>query len=235
MEKNTNQKISAIVCAYNEEETIRNVIEPLVTSNLIAEIVLVDDGSQDKTTTLMLSYQSLEKVQLILLPENLGKGNAMASAASVATGEILLFIDADLVNLNSIHIDSLLGPIINKEVDMVMGTPVREEKITLSNRLDPFRILSGQRVVYRYDFLPLLDKIQCSGYGVETIINLYFREKGKRVRSIFLPNLHHPIKIEKTSLHQSLAEYLKEGKEILLTLFNNPDLVFGALFGGVLQ
>lgn len=235
MKKETNQKVSAIVCAYNEEETIRNVVEPLAISNLVDEIILVDDGSKDDTAALLLSYQSLEKIHLILLPENRGKGYAMASASSVAKGEILFFIDADLMNLNSTHIHSLLGPIINQEVDMVMGTPVREERISLSNRLDPFRILSGQRVVYRDDFLPLLDKIQCSGYGVETIINLYFREQRKTVSSIFLPNLHHPIKIEKTGLHQSLAEYLKEGKDILITLFNNPDLVFGALFGGVLQ
>ena len=235
MEKKSNQKISAIVCAYNEEGTIRNVIQPLVDSSLIDEVILVDDGSEDQTAVVMGSYQALEKVQVIALPANRGKGHAMASAASKAKGDILFFIDADLINLNSNHIDMLAGPVLNQEADMMLGTPVSKERVTLPKRLDPFKPLSGQRVLYREDFLPIAERIRSSGYGVETIINLHYREQRKTVKSIFLPNLHHPIKIQKSGCKNSLTDYLQEGREILKTLFQHPDLVFGAIFGSALQ
>lgn len=235
MKKKPDQKVTAIVCSYNEEKTIKGVIDTLLSCNAVDEIILADDGSKDKTPALILPYQSFKRVHPILLAENHGKGYAMTRAASDASGEILLFIDADLKNLNSTHISLLLEPIIDQTADMVLGTPVRDGKITLSDRLDPFRPLSGQRVVYRKEFLPLMDLIQFSGYGAETIINLHYREQGMTVENIFLTNLDHPIKIEKSGFLKSLTGYIEEGRQIMQTLFNNPKLVFGAYLGGILR
>ena len=47
----------------------------------------------------------------------------MATGVENATGDIITFIDADLVNLKEVHFAKLLTPIINKEADMVLGQP----------------------------------------------------------------------------------------------------------------
>ena len=78
----------------------------------------------------------------------------MTIAAEQANGEILMFVDADLKNLNSNHLSKLLTPILKSEAEMVIGLPIRGETITPVERLDPCRSLSGQRVVFRDDFLP---------------------------------------------------------------------------------
>lgn len=224
------QKITAIVCAYNEENTINGVMETLINAPLINEVIAVDDGSKDKTAEILSGYQPLEHVHILSLPKNRGKGYAMATAALQASGEILLFIDADLKNLTSNHISLLLTPFLNREAAMVIGFPIRGESISAAERLDPYRPLSGQRVVFKEDILPLINPIRYSGYGVETIINLHYREQGKRVKSIFLPNLIHPIKVEKTGLKRAIGEYFLEGKQILITKIKNPHLVWGAIF-----
>ncbi|MAT42671.1 MAG: glycosyl transferase family 2 [Anaerolineaceae bacterium] len=224
------QKITAIVCAYNEENTINGVMDTLINTPLISEVIAVDDGSKDKTSEILSGYQHLEHVHIVLLPKNRGKGYAMATAALQASGEILLFVDADLKNLTTHHISLLLIPFLNRETEMVIGFPIRSETISVAEWLDPYRPLSGQRVVYKEDFLALINPIRYSGYGVETILNLHYREQGKRVKSIFLPNLIHPIKVEKTGLKQAVGEYLLEGKQILITKIKNPHLVWGAIF-----
>ena len=221
--------VSAIVPAYNEEKTIAGVIDALLQSPAVGEIFAVDDGSTDRTAGILSAYQGIQRVQIILLAHNQGKGHAMTTAAQQATGEILLCVDADLRNLTPAHVERLLEPMQAGQVDMVVGVPIRSTRIRLAEWLDPCRPLSGQRAVYRQDFLQLSETIQTSGYGVETILNLHYRQHNKRVRRLYLPNLHHPIKVEKTDLASALPEYLREGRQILDVAMRNPHLVWGAL------
>ena len=225
----TSQKVSAIVCAHNEEKTIQGVMDALLQSPAIAQVIAVDDGSTDRTADLLRRYRDHERARLILLAENRGKGFAMITAAAQASAEILLFVDADLRNLSEKHIALLLGPILAGDAHMVIGVPIRADVISPAERLDPCRPLSGQRAVYCQEFLHLEDAIRHSGYGVETILNLHYRKQGKRVQTILLPYLHHPIKVEKTDFASALPEYWHEGRQILQTAVKNPKLVWGAL------
>lgn len=214
-EINNNQKITAIVCAFNEEKTIRGVMYALLTSPWIDEVIAVDDGSIDGTAKILRDYQHLDRVKLFLLPENHGKGYGMSLAADCAKGEVLCFVDADLVNLSEEHIDMMVEAFIREEADMVLGSPVRGMTVSSSERMDPFQNLTGQRVLYRQDFLQLSDEICTSGYGVETILNEHYRKQGKRVHFMLLPYLIHPIKFEKVGLVKAIGEYLLEGRDIL--------------------
>lgn len=219
-----NIKITAIVCAFNEGKTIRGVMDALLTSPLIDEVIAVDDGSFDETPQILMDYQNLDRVKLFLLPENHGKGYCMSMAAANAGYDVLCFLDADLVNLSKQHIAMMIETFITEEVDMLLGSPVRGKKITFTERLDPFLKLSGQRILYRKDFLQLTDEIYASGYGVETILNERYCEQGKRTRLMFLPGLIHPIKFEKTGLFTALGDYLLEGKEILAVRWKKQQL-----------
>lgn len=223
-EINNTRKITAIVCALNEERTIRGVMDTLFKSPLIDEVIAVDDGSTDKTAQILEEYQHLDQVEVILLPENHGKGYGMSLAAARARGEVLCFVDADLLNLSEDHIAMMIETFISEEADMLLGSPVRGTTISFAEKLDPFLYLTGQRVLYCKDFLQLSDEIATSGYGVETILNRHYHKQGKRVHLMFLPDLIHPVKFEKTSLVNAIGEYLLEGKEILATQRGNKQV-----------
>lgn len=225
--------VSAIVCAYNEEKTITAVVETLINADCVDEVIVVNDGSTDDTKYRLDKIGYQKKVSCIHLNKNRGKGYAMTEGVNCASGELLLFVDADLLDLQTNHLEALLYPILDEQVGMVIGTPIRGKKITQLERMDPCRPLSGQRVLRKSDFEPLLKVIRYSGYGVETILNLYFREQKKAIKTIFLPNLNHPIKVEKTGFKNAAAGYILEGIHIVKTIAKNPALVMGALTAGI--
>lgn len=91
------QKISIIIPARNEEKNIALLFSDLTKQKInIHEIICVDDASEDKTSEVIKSFP----VQLLVIKDKpqgwLGKSWACASGAAIATGDILLFIDADV-------------------------------------------------------------------------------------------------------------------------------------------
>ena len=95
----TSKKVSIIIPAYNEEASVEETIESALKidypkNNL--EIIVVDDGSKDKTYQLAKKYVSLKHPRVIVLTkENGGKGTALNMGIKVATGEIIFTMDAD--------------------------------------------------------------------------------------------------------------------------------------------
>lgn len=98
--------ISAIVPAFNEQEHIGNVIKTLKKIKEIDETIVVDDGSTDATVSVANQYG----VKIISNKKNSGKGSAMKLGAEHAVGDVLLFLDADLKNINSDKIRSMIEP-----------------------------------------------------------------------------------------------------------------------------
>lgn len=89
--------LSIVIPAYNEAKrlpaTVRDVLNYVVNQPYDTEIIVVDDGSQDQTGQLIQSlYPS---VTVLLLGKNMGKGEAMRRGFFSATGEYVLFTDAD--------------------------------------------------------------------------------------------------------------------------------------------
>jgi len=212
--------ITAIVCAYNEEETLSDVLHSLSLTPLISEIIVIDDGSADKTASVLEAFGNLPHVHPIWFPKNRGKGYAMAEGIQRATGEILVFVDADLVRLEQEHIASMVHPLLRGEADMVIGYPSRGGQAFL-DAINVFRPLAGQRAVFRRDILPLVPQIRTSRFGVETLINLNYRQEAKRVRYVRLDGVLHPVKLEKYSPAKALQMYGQEGAQIIGAVAHN--------------
>jgi len=213
------KKVSAVICAYNEEKTVKDVILSVSESLLVSEIIVVNDGSSDNTKKIIEELQKEIEITTIHLAENKGKGYAMAIGTENSTGEIIVFIDADLSNLKEEHFEQLTTPVFSKEADMVLGLATE----TLINyKINPFKSFTGERALLKKDILPILGEMRTSKFGVETLINIHYQALEKRVKYVMLDGLKHPTKFDKTSTKsRAIKEFVLEGHQIALALFNN--------------
>ena len=220
--------ISAIVCAYNEEQTLSSVLDALIATPWVDEIVVFDDGSHDSTPDLVRRYAARSgKINGVCLDRNQGKAYAMTEAAVRARGEMLLFVDADLHNWQDAFAWQIVQPLLADEADLVIGYPVRAEGDP--DRFTPWlHWISGQRALWRNDLLPLLDTLRESRYGVETLINLYYRRHHKRIALIPLHGLIHPAKLEKERPLKAIRSYASEGYQIAQAVTQYSPLTLAA-------
>ncbi len=99
MKKNTGPYLSLVIPVYNEEKRIKNLYEIqdyLKKQKYKWEIIIVDDGSTDKTNTILKSLKSKLKFKLISYFPNSGKGQAIKVGMLSAKGKYRLFLDIDL-------------------------------------------------------------------------------------------------------------------------------------------
>ncbi|MFN2975214.1 dolichyl-phosphate beta-glucosyltransferase [Terriglobus aquaticus] len=93
--------LSIVIPAYNEatriERTLERVLECVRDHGWDAEVLVVDDGSVDETATIVRRYmQASPELHLVQNPGNRGKGYSVRNGLLQATGEIVMFTDADL-------------------------------------------------------------------------------------------------------------------------------------------
>lgn len=121
--KNSSDKkiVSIVIPAFNEEKTIGTVlhyIEKLQKEIPSIEVVVVDDGSQDRTAD---EIERFSFAKCVRHRENRGKGSALCTGLSVATGDVLVIQDADM-EYSPLDIPKLLEPILHNEADVVYGS-----------------------------------------------------------------------------------------------------------------
>ena len=205
-------KVAAIVPAYNEEQTIGPVIEALLECQLLSEIIVVSDGSVDRTAEVARQYP----VKVVELAENIGKGGAMKAGANHTNCEVLLFVDADLVGLHKEHIEALLEPVLSGRTAMSVGVFSEGRRSTdLAQKLAPS--LSGQRAV-RKDLFDQVPRLESSGYGVEVALTQFAEKHNVDIVRVPLPTVSPIMKEEKRGLVKGLCARMKMYWEIVRSL-----------------
>jgi glycosyltransferase involved in cell wall biosynthesis len=115
-------KISIIVPCYNEEKTIKTIINKIINlKDLNKEIIVIDDQSTDNSRKILKDelYDSIDC--LILNNKNYGKGFSIREGIKAATGDIILIQDADL-EYDPSDYNKLISPIKNGYADVVYGS-----------------------------------------------------------------------------------------------------------------
>ena len=114
-------RLSVLIPAYNEEETIKHVLQRVLElGSIVKEVVVVDDGSTDRTAAVIESFAAQEPlVRFFRLPRNQGKTAAIRHALEKATGEIIIIQDADL-EYDPREIPAVIEPILAGQADVAL-------------------------------------------------------------------------------------------------------------------
>ena len=133
---NISPLISIIIPSYNEEKSIIKVLERIsnvITKDVVYEVIVIDDGSTDKTLEVLKSNSHLYN-HLLTYNVNKGKGYAVKMGLKEANGEYIIFQDADLeydpIEINNFH------EIIEKfKPDLIIGSRFNYSKYTRSHNI----------------------------------------------------------------------------------------------------
>ena len=124
-------KLSIIIPAYNEEKTIIKLLDKVDKVNIESvekEIIVINDCSSDGTQSLLEKNENLYS-KLIKLKKNSGKGAAVKAGLLKATGDFILFQDADL-EYDPNDYEKLLEPVLRFNADVVMGSRLAASQLT---------------------------------------------------------------------------------------------------------
>lgn len=116
------QTLSIIIPTYNEENTLNEVVSRVYqkkTPGYRKQIIVVDDGSRDGSQAILAKWKN--KCQIILKPQNEGKGSAIRAGLEKAIGDIILIQDADL-EYSPDDYPVLLGQFEDSKIDVVYGS-----------------------------------------------------------------------------------------------------------------
>ncbi|MBL6945532.1 MAG: glycosyltransferase family 2 protein [Rhodospirillales bacterium] len=139
------KKITVIIPAYNEEKTIVDLLERVNAQSVKGfsfEIIVIDDGSRDGTLAILENHLDLYD-KLVKQTPNQGKGAAVIAGLAVASGDYVLFQDADL-EYDPGEYATMLMPVREFGADIVMGSRFLAPKYT---RVHYFWHKVGNRII----------------------------------------------------------------------------------------
>ena len=113
--------LSVLIPVYNEERTLERLLDAVEERPEVSELVIVDDGSTDRTPEILSGRDFKVRVQVIRHERNRGKGAALRTAIAAATGDVALVQDADL-EYDPAEFPLLLAPIERGRAEVVYGS-----------------------------------------------------------------------------------------------------------------
>ena len=168
--------ISCIVCAYNEAERIRNILDVIVGHPTLGEVIVVNDGSTDDTEALIRSYPT---IRVLSHTPNRGKTYALSRGIAAARYDHLMLLDADLAGITPADIDALAAPVIRGEAEVSIS--LRSNSLWLYRQFG-LDFVSGERVVPKWLLKGAVEAMQrLPRWGGEVFMNEIFIRQGCRI------------------------------------------------------
>jgi glycosyltransferase involved in cell wall biosynthesis len=195
-------RVAAIVPAYNEEPTIGEVVRTLVSFSDIDEVIVVANGSTDRTAE-RAREAGASKVDV--MPAH-GKGEAMQHGLTHTDAPILFFLDGDLRGLTAEHLRLVLEPVLRGE--KVMNVGLRDRGPFLMKLSAHLPLIGGERALHRSVFERVPPQY-LRGFMVEIAMNYSCRGRNLPYGSVPLPGLTIRRKMEKVGFLVGLWQYIK--------------------------
>jgi glycosyltransferase involved in cell wall biosynthesis len=189
MQGNNNRVLSVVIPVYNEQSTIRSVIEQVLQIPFLLEIIVVDDGSKDGTN-IILQKLAIEhsELQVIYHANNQGKTAALRTGFQATKGDIVIVQDADL-EYNPCEIQDVIEPILDNKADVVYGSR--------------FLVRKAARVLYfshyiANKFLTFLSDV-CTNINITDVETCYKAFRGDIIRKMIIKSQGFGFEIEVTA------------------------------------
>jgi len=187
-------KLSVLIPAYNEEDTLEDVIRRVQEVELEKEIIVVDDCSTDATPQILTSLQPQDLV-VLSHSTNRGKGAAIRTALAAASGDVIIIQDADL-EYDPQDFHKLLGPFLEDGAVVVYGVRSLQEQtwlMRLGNRLltGVTNLLYGSHLedmetCYKLISKEIMDglELQAKGFEIEAELTAKILKAGHRIHQV---------------------------------------------------
>jgi glycosyltransferase involved in cell wall biosynthesis len=183
---------------HNEERTLVRILDAVEARPEVSELVIVDDGSTDRTREILAEREFRVSVQVIHHEVNRGKGGALRTAIGAATGEVALVQDADL-EYDPEDYPALLEPFERRNAEVVYGTRsfsshtaysfwfvMGNKAVTLWNNLLFNSYLSDLETGFKVMPLEVWRKLdlQSNGFSIEPEITAKLLRSGYRIYEV---------------------------------------------------
>jgi len=190
--------LSVVMPAYNERDTIEEIIGRVLAVPLRIELIVVDDGSTDGTRDILQRLAREKPFKLILQPKNGGKGAALQRGFQDVSGDLVVIQDADL-EYSPEELPDLIALICQGRADVVYGSRfLGRHRVFLfthyaGNRLLTFltnvlynTMLTDMETCYKVMRTPVLRsfQIRSNGFGIEPEITAKIFKRGYRVYEV---------------------------------------------------
>lgn len=194
------ERLSCVICAYNEADRIGHVLDVATRHTLLGEIIVVDDGSRDDTA---LRARAFPGVKILSSRRNRGKSWALARGIAAARFDRVMLLDADLVGLTVKDLDALAAPVMSGAADVALS--LRGDSFYRVFGID---FVTGERVLPRSLFANALDSLsRRPRWGAEVFINELIIAHAQRLAVVDWKTVTHASKRSKEgSLRGALAD-----------------------------
>ena len=196
-------KATVIIPAFNENERINNVVEPIL--NLVDEIIVVDDGSA-------IALAPIKGVTMIRHSLNQGKAAALKTGFLKAKNEMIITLDADLVGLKDDHLNKLACALAGNKMAVGVFSPGLKYT-NVANFLVPS--ISGQRAFYKKEAQDFFKSNLAKGYGVDKAMYDFYKKKDLYIKIVVLTGLSQVTKEQKLGIRNAIKMRKKMYREIL--------------------
>lgn len=213
-----NIKVSAIIPAYNEAKNIVRVLAVLRQVSAIKETTVVSDGSTDDTVRLARDFGGVKSLEI---RQNAGKTKAVSRGVNEAEHPTIMFIDADLINLNEKHVSDLVEKYC-EGFDMVIMYKGSQPWV-FRKLLQSAPAVSGTRILDKKYFLEVPFR-ETDRFQFENRINNYFLENNLSIGISPAEEVHDTRKFVKYPFLKGLVLDIKGGWQVLAS--DGPSSIF---------
>ena len=197
-------RISCIVCAYNEADRIRHILDAVYRHPMLYEIIVVNDGSTDDTAAMLANYP---EIRVLSYTPNRGKTFALTQGVAAAGGDYLMMLDADLAGVTPADVEALARPVANGWTDVSISLRANSLMIYQAVGLD---FVSGERVIPAWLVSDALIAMQrLPRWGGEAFINDRICREKLSIAVVKWPAVYNIRKHHKVGFWRGVFEELK--------------------------
>ncbi len=232
MESYTDKKVSVIIPAYNEAQTVGDVVHSAHTHPLVKEVIVVDDGSYDTTAEIARKAGA----RVIISPRNKGKAAAMDLGVNTAQGDILFFMDADIIGLSHDAMSLAINSVICEDSHMFVLIIDRGEWLPrmFFNKIP---LLSGIRAIKKEIWNCVPENCK-NNFEIELALNYFAKRNNFTITSTIIPGLTQVIKEKKRGLWRGLYHRMFMIRDICVVIlkmysFYNAKYLWESCFSSI--